>query len=146
MKLFLLLFISAFFTTAQVWKTDFNEAKAEALKTNKIILLNFSGSDWCSPCIQFKSKIFESQIFNTYANDRLVLVNADFPRKKKNKLTVQQKKMNEALAEKYNPEGKFPYTVLLSPTGKIIKQWDGLPDLSPAAFTEQIKVAVNAEK
>lgn len=146
MKLLSLLFVSAFFITGPVWKTDINEAKAEALKTNKNILLNFSGSDWCSPCIQFKTKIFDSEIFTLFATANLVLVNADFPRKKKNKLSAQQKKMNEALAERYNPEGKFPYTVLLTANGKIIRQWDGLPDLSPAAFTEQIKVAVNAKK
>lgn len=137
------LFTAMFFTTA-VWKTNFNDAKIEAVKTNKFILVNFSGSDWCLPCIQLKKKIFESGSFYNYAANNLVLVNSDFPRQNKHKLSADQKKMNEDLAGKYDAEGKFPYTVLLSADGKILKQWDGLPDISPDEFVEQIKQFANA--
>ena len=138
-----LIFTSLLFTNI-TWKTNFNDAKTEAAKANKCILLNFSGSDWCLPCIQLKKKIFESETFNNYANDNLVLVNADFPRQGKHKLSTDQQKMNEDVADKYDHEGKFPYTLLLSADGKILKQWDGLPDISPDEFVEQIKQITNA--
>ena len=63
---------------------------------------------------------------------------ADFPRKKKNKLPVAQIKLNEAMAERYNPDGKFPYTVLVDEKGKVIKSWDGFPNESPEKFVQEI--------
>jgi thioredoxin-related protein len=111
----------------------------EAATDHKLILVNFSGSDWCLPCIRLKKEIFENESFTSYASEKLVLVNADFPRQNKHKLAAGQKKMNEDLADKYNPEGKFPYTVLLTADGKIVKQWDGLPDVPADKFVDEIK-------
>ena len=142
MKLFAALLFTSFVFTAPRWKTDFSDAKSEATKNNKCILVSFSGSDWCLPCIQLKKKIFESESFLTYAADNLVLVNADFPRQNKHKLDPQQKKQNEALAGMYDAEGKFPYTVLMDPNGKTLKQWDGLPDVAADDFVNQVKEAV----
>lgn len=128
-----------FLFAAPTWKTDFNEARTEATTKHELILLNFSGSDWCLPCMKLKRGIFESESFTSYASENLVLVNADFPRQNKHKLTAEQKKINEGLAEKYNPEGKFPYTVLVTADGKIVRQWDGLPDISADQFVDEIK-------
>jgi thioredoxin-related protein len=125
--------------TAPAWKTDFNEAKTEATQKHELILLNFSGSDWCLPCMKLKKTIFDNENFVSYASEKLILVNADFPRQNKHKLSQEQIKMNEQLAEKFNPDGKFPYTVLVNEEGKIIKQWDGLPDGSAEQFVDQIK-------
>ncbi|MEP6617075.1 MAG: thioredoxin family protein [Ginsengibacter sp.] len=133
-----LLMISLFITPAK-WYSNFNEAKKEAAKTNKLILLNFSGSDWCSPCIQMKKNIFESDAFAQFAAENLVLANADFPRQKKHKLSTEQKKLNETLAAAYNPDGKFPYTLLLTGGGKVLHKWDGLPELSAQQFVDVIK-------
>ena len=121
------------------WETDFSRAKEEAKKSNKYILLSFSGSDWCIPCIKTRKEIFEKQSFINFAETNLVLVNADFPRKKKNKLSSEQVKQNEALAEKYDKEGVFPFTMLLSADGKILKEWRGFPEVTPEAFITQIK-------
>lgn len=139
MKIFSAILITSMFFTIPTWKTNFNEAEIEASKNNELMLLNFSGSDWCLPCIRLKKTIFDSEDFTAFASDKLVLVNADFPRQKKHALPAEQKKMNEALAEKYNPEGKFPYTLLLSADGKILKQWDGIPDVSDKQFIDEIK-------
>ena len=129
----------SFLFTVPTWNTNFNEAKTEATTKHELILLNFSGSDWCLPCMKLKKSIFESETFTSYASENLVLVNADFPRQSKHKLSADQKKINEELAEKYNPDGKFPYTVLMTADGKIVKQWDGLPDLSADQFVDEIK-------
>jgi len=143
--LYALLFSSLLFTSA-TWETNFNEAKIEASKNNKLILVNFSGSDWCPPCITLRKNIFEREIFIAYASENLVLVNADFPRGSKHKLSPDQKKMNEDLAEKYNPDGKFPYTILMTAVGKILRQWDGLPNLSGKQFVDEIKQTADASR
>ena len=129
-----------------VWQTDFEKAKQIAKEKNHLILLNFSGSDWCGPCIRMRKEIFDSPAFSTMADANLVMVNADFPRMKKNQLDKPLKKQNEALADKYNPEGKFPFTLLLDANGKIIHSWDGLPEKDGSKFAQEVKSICDASK
>ncbi len=117
---------------------NYNEALKQAGETHQQILINFSGSDWCGPCIRLRKEILETQAFEKYASAHLVLVRADFPRQKKNRLSVEQTKLNEALAERYNPDGKFPFTVLTDEKGKVIRTWEGFPDEPTDVFVEQI--------
>jgi len=128
------------------WETDFEKAKQTAKEKHQFILLNFSGSDWCGPCIRMKKEVFEDKSFSKMADEKLVLVNADFPRSKKNQLSSQTRKQNELLADKYDPEGKFPFTLLLDPDGRILKTWDGLPDENAGQFIKQIKDICDANK
>ena len=107
------------------WGNDLSTAQQEAKGQHKLILLNFSGSDWCGPCIKLKKDVFESEEFKAFAEANLVLVRADFPRLKKNQLAKDQQAKNDALAERYNHDGKFPLTVLLNEQGKVLKEWDG---------------------
>ena len=126
------------------WEPDFNKAKQIAKANHQLILLNFSGSDWCGPCIMMKKEIFGSVVFSELADSNLVLVNADFPRKKKNQLSKEIADQNDELAEQYNPSGKFPYTVLLDENGKVLKSWDGFPELGAEKFTKSIKNIIDA--
>jgi len=136
--------IMAFFIAAPSWLGNFNKAMVEATKEHKLILINFSGSDWCGPCIRLTKEIFESQTFEDYAAKNLVLVRADFPRQKKNQLDPAQTKLNESLADKYNSNGTFPLTLLVNENGKILKEWDGFPDESPEKFVLEINSIVHA--
>lgn len=120
------------------WMGNFADAMKQASETHKRILINFSGSDWCGPCIRLRTEILESDAFEKYGTEHLILVRADFPRQKKNRLSAEQNKLNEALAERYNPDGKFPYTVLTDEKGKVLRSWDGFPEISPEAFIQQI--------
>ena len=122
------------------------EAKQIAQKEHKYILLNFSGSDWCGPCIRMHDEIFSNTTFKQMADTELVLVNADFPRKKKNQLSAQQQEINNKMADQYNPQGKFPYTLLLDANGKVLKDWDGLPNESPETFTIEVKNGIYTNK
>ena len=141
--LYSILFSTILFSTT-TWQTDFEKAKAEAKTENKFILLNFSGSDWCGPCIRLHKEIFENEAFTKYADEKLVLVNADFPRLKKNMLSKEQQKQNDALADKYNSDGAFPLTVLLDADGRVIKKWDGFPSETAEEFTNDVKAAADA--
>jgi thioredoxin-related protein len=139
MKFLLTILISSLFSTsAPVWLTDFNKAKTQADTSEKYILLNFSGSDWCGPCIRLHKEVFESETFMSYAQKNLVLVNADFPRLRKNQLSKEQQKLNNALADQYNPQGHFPFTVLVDSKGKVEKTWDGYPNETPDKFLSDI--------
>lgn len=140
--LYSILLTTILFSTA-AWQTDFEKAKAEAKAENKFILLNFSGSDWCGPCIRLHKEIFDSEAFTKYADEHLVLVNADFPRLKKNMLSKEQQKQNDALADKYNSDGAFPFTILLDADGKIIKKWNGFPSETAEEFTNDVKAAAD---
>ncbi|RZJ33934.1 MAG: thioredoxin family protein [Flavobacterium sp.] len=120
------------------WETDFEAAKKSAKENHKFILLNFSGSDWCAPCILLRRDYLESDVFSKMADERLVLVNADFPRQKKNRLSKEQVSKNEALADIYNKEGNFPMTLLLDAEGKVVKSWKGKPEQSVEEWTAEI--------
>jgi thioredoxin-related protein len=133
------LFLSLIFFTSQGWLNDFEKAKTEAKSSHKQILVNFSGSDWCGPCIKLTKEVFESETFKTYAQEKLVLVRADFPRMKKNKLSKEQTAINEALADKYNKDGTFPLTLLLDENGNVLKKWVGNPGYKADAFVTSLK-------
>ena len=120
------------------WQSNFETAKKIAKEKHELILLNFSGSDWCGPCMRLRKEILDNEAFSKMADTSLVLVNADFPRNKKNQLDAQTRKENDALADKYNPEGKFPFTLLLNEDGKVLKTWDGFPDESAQQFSEEV--------
>ena len=137
MKAFVLIAAITLLTSGD-WLNDFDQAKKIASEQEKLILLNFSGSDWCAPCVKMKRQVFDTQQFQSFAKENLVLVNADFPRQKKNQLDPKQKQHNEKLAERYNPNGKFPLTLLLNADGKVIREWDGYTGASPTEFVTQI--------
>ena len=89
---------------------------------------------------KYLTEIFDSKIFQDFAASHLVLLNADFPRLQKNQLSAQQQKINDALADQYNPRGIFPYTVLLNAEGKVLKSWEGFPKETASAFQDEIAV------
>ena len=120
------------------WQPDFDTAKQIAKDKHELILLNFSGSDWCGPCIRMRKEIFDNEAFLKMADSSLVLVNADFPRSKKNQLSDDAKKQNNALADKYNADGKFPLTLLLDADGNVLKTWDGFPDEDAAQIVAEV--------
>lgn len=115
-------------------------ARKAAAENKELILLNFSGSDWCIPCIKLHKNIIEAEDFKKLEADHIILyINADFPRNKKNQLSLELKKENAALADQYNPKGLFPYMLLLNSEGKILKAWEGLPSENALAFSNEIR-------
>src|ERR1700704_6064654 len=113
MKVRSLFLISVVLFSFTGWHLSLNDAKEIARKEHQLILLNFSGSDWCGPCIRMRKEIFDNEVFLKMADTTLVMVNADFPRNKKNQPEKNIQAQNTQLADKYNSEGKFPLTLLL---------------------------------
>lgn len=133
---------SATLSFSQNWTTSLEQAKTEAISSNKNILLVFSGSDWCAPCIKLDRTIFQSDVFKAEAEKKWVLLKADFPKKKGNTLSAEQTESNKKLAEKYNKEGNFPLVVLLDATGKVLGI-TGYKNVSPTEYVQLLNAMVN---
>jgi thiol-disulfide isomerase/thioredoxin len=97
-----------------------DEAFSNASSSNKKVLLVFSGSDWCAPCVQLENKILSTNTFLDFADKNLVIIHADFPQRKK--LPTEIQSQNDALAEQYNPTGVFPEIVLLRSDKSVVKK------------------------
>jgi thioredoxin-related protein len=127
------------FGYSQNWKTNLEEAKNQAANENKNILVVFSGSDWCAPCMKLEKIVWKSDAFKTEAEKKWVLVRADFPKKKGNQLSKELTESNKLLAEKYNKGGSFPLVVLADKKGKVI----GMTGFKNVSAEEYIKI-INA--
>jgi thioredoxin-related protein len=89
---------------------------ARATRYHQPVLLVFSGSDWCAGCIRLHKKVISDTAFIHFADKHFQIITADFPQRKK--LSATSVKQNEALAERYNPNGVFPYLVLIDESQK----------------------------
>jgi thioredoxin-related protein len=106
------------------WQTDYAKALETAKRENKRVFLDFTGSDWCGPCIQLHKRAFSRPEFINYAEKNLVLVEIDYPQRKKQSPALV--KQNERLARQYGIEEKgYPTLVLLDPSGKIVREMNG---------------------
>ena len=101
------------------WTEDVAAARAKAKETGKYILINFSGSDWCGWCKKLNKEVFLQDDFLNYASKNLILLNADFPKFKKQHEKI--KGQNETLLKTYGVRG-FPTVIIVSPTGELAGQ------------------------
>ncbi len=139
-----LLFTAAFaaFSTlasaADGWMTDYNKALEKAKTEKKMVLLDFTGSDWCPPCMQLEKDIFSQAKFKEYAEKNLVLVELDFPQTKE--LAANLKTQNDKLAKDYAIKG-YPTLIVLDSEGK--KSWEKVGYLpgGPDALIAEINKA-----
>ncbi len=131
-------FLICTYSFAQEWQSNYEKAVETASSLNHNIILVFSGSDWCAPCIKLDKNIWQSNEFKSYAKENWVLLRADFPRKKSNKLSEVQSAQNSFLAEKYNKNGHFPLVLVLGPTGKVLGE-TGFKNISPSEYVALLK-------
>jgi thioredoxin-related protein len=117
------------------WLTDLTKAQAQAKAEKKMVLLDFTGSDWCGWCIKLNKEVFSKPEFEEYAKKNLVLVEVDFPRNKK--MSEAQKKANDELAQKYKIEG-YPTIILLNGEGRKLGEL-GYMRGGPKAFIAELE-------
>ncbi|RPJ35919.1 MAG: DUF255 domain-containing protein [Verrucomicrobiaceae bacterium] len=94
------------------WSTDLEKALVQAKAEKKSVLVEFTGSDWCPPCIVMRKNVFSKKEFVTAASKNFILVELDFPKGNK-----ELGEKNQPFAEKYRIEG-FPTVILLDSEGK----------------------------
>jgi thioredoxin-related protein len=120
-RLFLLLVICAVCQAVRSenveWFTDAEAAQAKAKEENKLVLLDFTGSDWCIWCQRLKRNIFDDPKFAKYAQSKLVLVEVDFPQHKT--LPEAQQQANARL-QKTHKINSYPTVILLDSDGKQV--------------------------
>jgi len=117
------------------WVTDLPKAQARAKEEKKLVLLDFTGSDWCGWCIKLHKEVFSQAQFTEYAKKNLVLVEVDFPNKKKQ--SAELKKANAALQKKYDIKG-YPTIIVLDGEGKKVGELGYQPG-GPKAFIAELE-------
>ena len=105
---------------SQNWQPTFGEALSCSKENDRPLILVFSGSDWCAPCIKLDRSIWQSEDFKSYAKENYVLYRADFPRKNGSRLSKEITKQNNNLAERFNPKGHFPLVIVLNENQEIL--------------------------
>ncbi len=118
------------------WLTDLPAAKTKAKAENKLVLMDFTGSDWCPPCKKLKKDVFSSAEFAAFAQASLVLVELDFPQSKQQPEAL--KKANAALSERYKIEG-YPTVIILDGDGKELKREVGYDGTSAKGYVAKLK-------
>jgi len=104
-------------TAEAKWLTDYDKAVKLAKKEDKMLLLDFTGSDWCGWCIKLDKEVFSKPEFKEWAGKKFVLVKLDFP--KTIKLSAKVKKQNEKLARRHGVQG-YPTILVLDKNEKTV--------------------------
>ncbi len=125
---------SATALAAAGWDDDYEKAVAQAKAEKKMVLLDFTGSDWCGWCIKLDKEVFSKPEFKSYAKDNLVLVEVDFPQGKRQ--TKKLKEQNEKLQQEHGVRG-YPTIIVLNPEGKKVGQL-GYQEGGPKAFIAKL--------
>jgi protein disulfide-isomerase len=119
---------------AEGWGDNYTKAKAQAKAEKKLLLLDFTGSDWCGWCIKLNKEVFSQQEFKDYAAKNLVLMEVDFPQTKPQAAPLKQQ--NARLQAQYKIQG-FPTIVVLNGEGKKVGELGYQPG-GPAAFIAEL--------
>jgi len=120
------------------WLTDVPAALAKAKAENKIVFMDFTGSDWCGWCMKLKSDVFSQPQFTAFARANFVMVELDYPHSKPQSDAL--KEANAALATQYDVHG-YPTVILLNGAGDQVWKTVGfLRDGLPAYMAEFAKL------
>ena len=130
------------FASGKQWMTNLEAAMKLSKKSGKPILIEFSGSNWCPPCMMLNKNVFSKKIFKDFAKKNLILVLMDFPRPSNQ--TDKQKKYNNNIARKYKIQF-FPTVLLLDSKGKVIVE-TGYSGEDAQKYIEFLKSKMPAKK
>lgn len=109
--------------TSLNWHTNLEEAEKISKETKKPILMYFTGSDWCPPCVALKKDFFDSEEFVSRAKD-FVLVMIDYPRRI-DIISEEQMAYNKRILAKYNQSKSFPKLLVLNDKGQELGKLSG---------------------
>lgn len=127
-------------TTKAQWLTSYPDAQAKAKAENKLLLVDFTGSDWCPPCIQLNKTVFSSPEFEQFASNNVVLLEVDFPRTKTQ--SAEQKTANQALQKQFNVEG-YPTVIVFNSNGKQVSRDMGYGGESASEYVAKLQKLKN---
>ncbi len=122
------------------WLEDYDMALEKASQENKVVLINFTGSDWCKWCIRLVDEVFSHQEFADYADKHLVMLKIDFPTTFQQLPQEEQLKRQE-LQQKYGVRG-YPTILLTDAEGKVIGQ-TGYQSGGPQKYIDHLEMMIN---
>ena len=117
------------------WSEEYDKSLAQAKADKKLVLLDFTGSDWCGWCIKLDKEVFSQAEFGEYAKKNLVLVELDFPRSKEQSKEI--KAQNAKLQGEFKIQG-YPTIVVLNSEGKKVGELGYQPG-GPKAFIAELE-------
>lgn len=126
-----------------LWQTDFTAALEEARNLGRPIVLEFTGSDWCPPCMALAKEVLETKPFADRFSGAAVLVKLDFPRRSPQDPAVAQQ--NRALATRFNIES-FPTFVILDQNGREVARQSGYQRGGGARFLDWLESSLAKAK
>ena len=131
-----LVFTSMVFVHAD-WTTDYKAALIQAKAQKKMVLLDFTGSDWCGYCKLLDKEVFTQPAFKDFADKNYILVTVDFPRQKP--LPDDLKQQNDTLNKQFQIGG-FPTLIVLDADGKELGRQVGYdPGSGPDTVIAKLK-------
>jgi thioredoxin-related protein len=141
MKKFILLFALAFASSQilasdDAWLTDLAKAQQMAKAEKKMVLMDFTGSDWCPPCKSLHKNVLTSPEFTKFAKENLILVELDFPKSKPQ--SEELKAANKELAKKYEIRG-YPTIIVLDAEGKEVFKKVGYGGTSAKDYVAELE-------
>lgn len=122
------------------WITGYELAASEARKTNKLIMLYFSGSDWDPWTDKLEKDVLSTDMFKNWAMENVITMQVDTPRDKR--LPASTKSQNDNLKTKYTVSN-VPIFVFVDQTGAPMARC-GYPELClrPDEVKGQPKAAI----
>jgi thioredoxin-related protein len=119
------------------WTTDYKDALAQAKQQNKLVLLDFTGSDWCGYCKLLDKEVFTDSSFKNFASKNFLSVTVDFPHG--TKLSDALTQQNDQLQQQFKIDG-FPTLIVVDPDGKELGRMTGYdPGSGPKAVISQLQ-------
>lgn len=117
--------IAPFAFASEGWETNMDAAKKKAAEENKGLLIEFTGSDWCGPCINMKKTVLVKDEFLNAAQKGFVLVELDFPSKP---LSPEQTAHNKKYGSEYSISG-YPTVIFTDAEGRPVHSFVGGRDM-----------------
>ncbi len=114
------------------WMTDIDAALAKGKTENKAVMVEFTGSDWCPPCIMMHKKVFSQKTFTDEASKKYILVVIDIPNK-----DPELKKKNSLVMKKYSVRG-VPTVILFGDDSKEFSRFSASQFPSVETFLTQL--------
>ena len=151
--------------TSGGWLINFEEAYQKSTETNKPIMANFTGSDWCGWCKKLKKAVFDTEVFKSWANNNVILLELDYPRRTPQDPAIKQQNQNLQqtfrqfvrgyptvllfrIERAYNEDGSTSRdNIKLLPSPQLVMQGQGRLGYmaSPEAFVNKAEQIINAE-
>ena len=101
--------------TAAEWQTNYDTALKMAASQGKLVLADFTGSDWCYYCIRLRKDVLDEPGFSAWAKSHFVLLEIDMPENPDFNATLRRQ--NEQLCKQYGVDS-YPTLLVLDANGE----------------------------